>query len=236
MRSDNTRTTHEEGVPGRVILAGVTGSTAYGLTTPTSDVDTLGVYAAPTREILGIHGGRAADRTITRTEPDSAFHEVGKYVRLALKANPTVLELLYLEGHTALTGEGSALITGRDMFLGKETIRSAHGGYAMNQAKFLAHRHTRGEEGSGSVPANRTEKHARHCLRLLLQGTQLLQDGMMAVNVGDQRDTLFAGAGSRWRTPKRSRNSRGRRCRNWKKLSPRAGYLPAPTKNERTVS
>lgn len=181
-------------VPGKIILAGTVGSTAYGLATETSDVDTLGVYTAPTVNILGIHGGTLTEHTVTSTKPDSTFHEVGKYVRLALKANPTILELLYLptHHHTTVAEEGQLLLTERVCFLGRETVRSSYGGYAMNQAKKLMERQETSRAGFGSVPVNRTEKHARHCVRLLAQGIQLLTEQTITVDVGGQRDSIFA--------------------------------------------
>ena len=40
--------------PGTVRLAGIVGSTAYGLAAPESDVEELGVFAAPTLSLLGL--------------------------------------------------------------------------------------------------------------------------------------------------------------------------------------
>lgn len=37
-----------------VLLKGVVGSTAYGLNHENSDVDYMGVFAAPTSEVLGL--------------------------------------------------------------------------------------------------------------------------------------------------------------------------------------
>lgn len=43
--------------PDRVVLEGILGSRAYGLGTERSDTDRLGVFVAPTREILGLRWG-----------------------------------------------------------------------------------------------------------------------------------------------------------------------------------
>ena len=38
----------------KIILEGVVGSTAYGLNTPESDIDTAGIFVAPLEEVLGL--------------------------------------------------------------------------------------------------------------------------------------------------------------------------------------
>ena len=79
--------------PGTVLLSGVVGSTAYGLDTPDSDTDRLGIFAAPTVAFHGLHKPQESHVT---TSPDATFHEAAKWVRLALGGNPTVTELVWL--------------------------------------------------------------------------------------------------------------------------------------------
>lgn len=166
-----------------IILQGVTGSIAYGLATEHSDVDRQGIFLAPTRDILGV---RPVKESIVRNDPDIAFHEVGKFVRLAMKCNPTILEQLWLENYEILTPAAQLLVDNRDAFLSK-IIYKSYGGYAVHQAKRL---NTRGDSFSSDT-RNRTAKHARHCMRLIQQGSQLLKTGTMSVRVLD-RDDLFA--------------------------------------------
>ncbi|HEU5352848.1 MAG TPA: nucleotidyltransferase domain-containing protein [Actinocrinis sp.] len=114
---------------GTVLLSGIVGSTAYGLAGPGSDVDRLGMYAAPTRELLGLHQPRESHVT---TKPDATFHEAGKAARLMLAGNPTATELLWLpddlyETRTALGEEAIAL---RGAFLSAKRVRDAYLGYA----------------------------------------------------------------------------------------------------------
>jgi hypothetical protein len=61
-----------------VLLAGIVGSTAYGLAGPDSDVDHLGVYAAPTVAFHGLHPPTGKDATLVRHDPDSTLHEAAK--------------------------------------------------------------------------------------------------------------------------------------------------------------
>ena len=73
-----------------VLLAGVVGSTAYGLAGPDSDVDRLGMFALPTIELVGL--GKPQLSRVAKN-PDSTWHEAGKAVGLFLAGNPTATEL-----------------------------------------------------------------------------------------------------------------------------------------------
>jgi len=170
---------------GALILAGVVGSTAYGLATPESDVDTLGVFQAPTRSILGIQG---VTQSVVQTKPDLTMHELGKFVDLCLANNPTVMELLWLDSHTACTPAGKDLVRMRDAFLSNR-VRRTYGGYARQQHDRLIRR---GGTFSSDT-AHRTAKHARHCYRLLIQGRQLLETGTLNVRLSDKEaDSCWA--------------------------------------------
>jgi predicted nucleotidyltransferase len=165
-----------------IILEGITGSRAYGLETEDSDVDIKGVFVAPTRNILSLN---PPAETIDQTKPDISYHEVSKFIRLALKGNPTILELLFLDGYRVLTKQGKLLVDNRHKFL-SNVIYHSYGGYAISQARKL---NARGDSFS-STTKNRYAKHARHCFRLLQQGRQLLETGDLQVRVTN-RDELF---------------------------------------------
>lgn len=175
-----------------VLLEGVVGSQAYGLAGPGSDVDRLGVYLAPTRTVLGVTGPAAVAASRVSTHPDVTHHELGKYVSLALRANPTVLELLFLTRYEVCTPAGAALVAARDAFLSAPAVRAAYGGYAVQQARRLRARHAEGRAVFSSDLAKRTAKHGRHCLRLLVMAAQLLEHGTLEVDVSAHRDELFA--------------------------------------------
>lgn len=170
--------------PQNIILEGLCGSKAYGLDTAESDEDIKGVYLAPTQEVLGLYGVKD---TIDHTNPDWSYHELGKFIRLALKANPTILELLYLEGYRVQTKWGHMLVDNRHHFL-SNTIYKSYGGYAVSQIRKLNARG--GSFGGGKN--KRYSKNARHCFRLLLQGRQLLETGQLTVRVdAPTRQRLF---------------------------------------------
>jgi len=167
-----------------IMIQGIVGSTAYGMAHPGSDIDTLGIFVQPTLDRVGLV---EPEETFASNNPDITLHEVGKYCRLALKGNPTVLELLYLPEYTHLTDEGADLIEIRSSFLGSKQIRASYVGYAKAQIKRL------NDIGDfGSDLKKRRAKHARHCFRLMYQAEQLLTTGSMCVKVTpEQREHLF---------------------------------------------
>lgn len=176
---------------GTVVLLAVVGSTAYGLAHEGSDEDHLGVYQAPTTAILGLHGASVMDTSHVRHEPDVALHEIGKYTRLALKANPTVLELLWASHYYVTSEVGEELIALRREFLATGPVRAAYAGYAVQQAHRLRERSEEGREGFKSRLRSRTAKHGRHCYRLLTMGRQLLATGELTLDVSDIRERIF---------------------------------------------
>lgn len=98
-------------VPGTVLLAGVVGYTAYGFAHAGSDVDRLGLYAAPTEELHGLH--RPAESHVT-TGPDVTLHEAAKWCRLALSCNPTASEPRLAAGRPVRDPHSARCRTGRD--------------------------------------------------------------------------------------------------------------------------
>lgn len=160
-----------------ILLSGVVGSTAFGLARPGSDIDRLGVFIRPTREFFRI--GVKHQDSLVSTAPDVTLHEVGKYVNLALKCNPTIMDLLYLEEYEQESWEGEWLLDIREDFISEPYVRSAYGGYAMGQIKRIK------QELANEGRQKRVAKHARHCFRLLRQGQQLLDYGTLTVKVPD---------------------------------------------------
>lgn len=174
-----------------VILKAVTGSKAYGLDTPDSDTDIKGIFVAPNQELLGLFWNQHKE-TIDRTAPDRCYHELGKFIRLASRCNPSVLELLFMADYLKLEATGQLLIDNRSLFLSNEIYKS-YGGYALSQARRLNARSEEGKVGFSSQTKNRYAKHARHCYRLLWQGKELLETGNLNVRVTpEQRKKLFA--------------------------------------------
>lgn len=173
-----------------VILEGIVGSTAYGLGRVGSDVDRLGVFVAPTLQVAGLDWSAHRETRVQRVPSDRTLHEVGKFCRLALGCNPTVLEMLWLPDdlYEVRAQEGEALVAARSAFLSEKRVRDAYGGYAVQQMRRLR---DRGDGSFSSDTRNRTVKHARHMLRLLRQGRSLLETGVLPIRVM-QPESYFA--------------------------------------------
>lgn len=160
-----------------VLLKGVVGSTAYGLNHSGSDVDYLGVFAAPTRDLLGL--GEVKESVVTK-DPDTTLHEAKKFALLCLNGNPSVSEVLWLDTYEEITDLGADLVNIRHAFLSAPRVRDSYLGYATSQFGRLKNR------GDGSFSADtrkRTEKHARHLVRLVEQGYYLYITGELVVNL-----------------------------------------------------
>jgi hypothetical protein len=167
-----------------ILLSGIVGSTAYGLAHAGSDVDRLGLFAAPTADLHGLHGPKGSH--VTRA-PDRTLHEAAKWCRLSLGGNPTAMELVWLppDLYEVRTPLGEELIGIRTAFLSAQRVRDAYLGYATQQFRRLEAR------GDGSFSADtrkRTAKHARHLKRLCHQGLQLYATGQLEIRVEDPEE------------------------------------------------
>lgn len=162
-----------------LLLSGIVGSTAYGLAGAGSDVDRIGVFAAPTVAFHGLHPPR---ESIVSTAPDCTLHEAGKYARLALSGNPTATELTWLPDdlYETRTDLGDRLISIRSAFLAAPRVRAAYLGYATQQFRKLESR-----TGGPTSPeaGRRIAKHARHLARLVHQGRELYATGRLPIRL-----------------------------------------------------
>lgn len=163
----------------KILLQGIVGSTAYGLARPGSDIDQLGVFQIPTEEALGFDGPRKMDNSLVTTKPDVTMHELWKFMKLAMGGNPTVTEVLWLDGYETISDAGQLLVDNRELFL-SQVYRKTYGGYAMQQLKRLK---DRGDFSSDLK--KRTEKHGRHCYRLIVQGMYALREGTVKVRLDE---------------------------------------------------
>jgi hypothetical protein len=165
-----------------VLLSGIVGSTAYGLAGPESDVDRLGVYAAPTVAFHGLHPPTGKDATVVSHDPDTALHEAAKAATLMLGGNPTVTEVLWLpvDLYEVRTDLGDEMIAIRSAFQSAQRTRDAYFGYAVSQFRRLL------DTGQfQSKMRKRQAKHGRHLLRLLDQGFALYATGVLPIRVDD---------------------------------------------------
>jgi hypothetical protein len=72
----------------------LSGSRAYGFSTPESDYDYRSVYVPPEEYYLGM---KAFDLLDDQTENDEAYYSLRKFAHLAAANNPNVLEILFVD-------------------------------------------------------------------------------------------------------------------------------------------
>jgi len=166
-----------------VLLQGVVGSTAYGLNHAGSDIDRLGVYAAPAVAFHGLDLPIDREATHVGHDPDITLHEARKYCLLALSGNPTATELMWLpdELYEVRTPLGDELIGIRTSFLCAPKVRGAYLGYASQQLTRLVSKDVR------DISPAKVAKHARHLARLVHQGRDLYATGHLTVRLADPR-------------------------------------------------
>jgi predicted nucleotidyltransferase len=163
-----------------IILGGIVGSTAHGLATATSDEDRLSVFGYSTDAFWSLSQPR---ETYVTTNPDSQSHELAKFLSLASKCNPTIMELLYLESYTEEVWVwGQELINMRSYFLSENYVTNAYVGYAESQFRKLQLRDYKDFSAGGGT---RAHKNAKHMFRLLEQGQDLNETGSLSIRVKD---------------------------------------------------
>lgn len=188
------------------ILRSVVGSGVHGIAIAgTDDHDEMGVYIEPPQYVVGV---RAVRRDyIWRTQPegvrsghgdtDLVLYSLHKYLRLAIKGNPTVLLPLYAPEAdlVVLTPLGEELRALRQAFLSQVAV-----------LRFLGYMHSQHErmlgEGKRNRVPNRPEllerygwdvKYGSHALRLAYQGHEIARDGRLTLPLAEeQRERVLA--------------------------------------------
>ncbi|GJG85934.1 nucleotidyltransferase [Gemmatimonadetes bacterium T265] len=164
-----------------VIYRCLLGSHAYGLAHANSDTDRRGIYLPPAARHWSLYG---VPEQLENRETDEVYWELRKFVVLALKANPNILECLYtpLVEHTSPVAD--ALLEMRYLFLSK-LIYQTYNGYVLSQFKRM-------EQDLRTAGAIKW-KHAMHLVRLLTAGVTALCEGHVPMRVDDdQRTRLLA--------------------------------------------
>jgi uncharacterized protein len=161
-----------------IIYRCVVGSRAFGLSHADSDTDLRGIYLPPADMQWSLFG---IPEQLERGE--ECYWELQKFIVLALKANPNILECLYTPMIEDITPLAQELLDIREIFLSK-LIYQTYNGYVTSQFRRLK-KHI---EKHGTIKW----KHAMHLIRLLLSGTIALQEGHIPVDVGEHREQLLA--------------------------------------------
>ena len=163
-----------------VVYRCVLGSHAYGLAHEASDTDRRGIYLPPAELHWSLFG---VPEQLEDRETDEVYWEMRKFVTLALKANPNILECLYTPVVEMTTPLADELLAMRGSLLSK-LIYQTYNGYVLSQFKRL-------EQDLRTTGAIKW-KHAMHLIRLLLAGVTGLREGYIPVRVDEHRDRLLA--------------------------------------------
>jgi len=164
----------------RVIYRCVIGSRAYGLDGDQSDTDYRGIFLPPAELHWSLYG---VPDQIECHETQEHYWELQRFLVLALKANPNVLECLYAPLVEQTTPLADELLTMRSAFLSR-LVYQTYNGYVMSQFKKMQS----DLRNQGQVKW----KHVMHLIRLLISGISVLRHGFVPVRVEEHRDELLA--------------------------------------------
>jgi hypothetical protein len=162
-----------------IIYRCVVGSQAFGLSGDDSDVDRRGIYLPPAELHWSLYG---VPEQIENNDTQEAYWELQKFLVMALKANPNILECLHTPLVEHATPLAQELLAARQRFLSK-LIYQTYNGYVMSQFKKL--------EQDLRARGEIKWKHAMHLMRLLLSGISALREGDLRLRLDEERDALL---------------------------------------------
>ncbi len=164
----------------RVIFRCVIGSQAYGLADEKSDVDRRGIFLPTADQHWSLRG---TPEQLENDATQETYWEFQKFIVLALKANPNILECLYTPLVEKATPLAAELLGMRSAFLSR-LVYQTYNGYVMSQFKKMQ----ADLRNHGAVKW----KHVMHLIRLLISGIGVLETGFVAVRVDEHRERLLA--------------------------------------------
>jgi uncharacterized protein len=157
------------------------GSKAFGLASDDSDDDLRGIYLPPARLHWSLR--RLPEQLeFADQSRDEVYWELEKFLRLALKANPNVLETLWTPLVLQEDQTAQELRTMRKAFLSKHVYKT-YSGYVLSQFRRMAN----ALKAAGTYKP----KHAMHLVRLLYSGIAALETGEIRIEVGEHREELL---------------------------------------------
>ena len=165
-----------------IIYRCVVGSQAFGLSDHHSDVDRRGIFLPPAELHWSLWGVPEQIGPAHSDDAAETYWELQKFIVMALKANPNILECLHTPLVEFAAPLAQELLDHRKMFLSK-IIYQTYNGYVMSQFKKL--------EQDLRARGEIKWKHAMHLMRLLLSGISALRDCELRVRLDEHRDALL---------------------------------------------
>ena len=179
------------------ILKTLVGSNAHGLATESSDLDYRGVYITPTSDLLKLNGGAYKGVHWIEADEDDTAYELGHFLQLATKSNPTILEVfkapivnIDIDLESSGFNDDYGMYIKKNLIFFREELRDlfpyvwsskcvydSFKGYSHNQHKKMF--------DEKEEFAKRRFKYAVAHLRVLLQGIELLATGDFSVEIRD---------------------------------------------------
>ena len=165
----------------QVIYRCLVGSKAFGLSNDDSDDDVRGIFIPTAQQHWSLYAipEQIEDQA---DQNDEVLWELEKFLRLALKANPNILEVLWTPIVLESTELSERLRSLRGAFLSKHLYKT-YSGYVLSQFRRMKNRF----EKDGQFK----NKHAMHLLRLLFSGIHALKTGEIMIDVSQHRDFLL---------------------------------------------
>jgi hypothetical protein len=112
----------------------ISGSHAYNLNTPTSDIDKRGIFILPEKEFYSLNNDN--NFQVNDQKNDIVYYELKKFGELLIKQNPNIIELLYIDNENVkkINPIFNYFLENRDYFLTKKCYHT-FGSYAISQVK-----------------------------------------------------------------------------------------------------
>jgi len=158
-----------------LIFKGYAGSIAYGTNHQDSDMDVRGITIFPKEYYYGL----LRFDQYENKEEDIVIYNIKKFFELAVGCNPNIIELLFLPENCVLytTDYWKMILVNKGLFLSKKVYYTCCG-YSFAQLQKL-------KRPEINITGKRLEliqkygydvKFAEHCIRLLYEGIELLND------------------------------------------------------------
>lgn len=117
-----------------IIHKSLVGSRAHGLQNEDSDYDYRAIYVISTQEILSLNHKYSGSSWVEGEEDNTAY-EIGHFLHLATKANPSVLEVITKDCNAETSKYSQELIGLLPYMYSPKDAFNAFTGYSLNQRK-----------------------------------------------------------------------------------------------------
>lgn len=178
------------------ILRVTAGSRMLGLNNPDSDTDTLGIMIEPINEAMGV--GAPFEQWVNEKE-QTQIYGLRKWIRLALKSNPSMISLLWAKGPGVVQkvdARGAQLQELAPKIVSRRAASAFLGYLQAQRQRLLGNTSNRGHGPMREVLIKAhgfDTKYAMHMLRLGMQGVELLETGRLSIPMRDADRTYLMG-------------------------------------------